>query len=59
MIDLLGKYGGLAVGKAFMKYVGLDCGECRVPVKNPTAEMYGEFVKDVRDLGMDDLFSKL
>lgn len=59
MIDLLGKYGGMAVGKAYMKYTGLDCGECRVPVKNPTGEMYKEFVKDVGNLGMDELFSKL
>ncbi|MBN2666348.1 MAG: dihydrodipicolinate synthase family protein [Bacteroidales bacterium] len=58
MIDLLGKYGGMAVGKFFMKYASLDCGECRMPVTNPAAELYTEFVEDVRKLGMDDLFSK-
>jgi N-acetylneuraminate lyase len=59
MIDLLDKYGGMAVGKSFMKYAGLDCGECRMPVTNPAAGTYSEFVEDVRKLGMDDLFSKL
>lgn len=59
MIDLLGKYGGMAVGKFFMKFAGLDCGECRMPVANPAAGTYREFVEDVRKLGMDDLFSKL
>ena len=58
MIDLLGKYGGMAVGKFFMKYAGLDCGECRMPVTNPAAGLYAEFAEDVRKLGMDDLFSK-
>ncbi len=33
MIRLLGKYGGIATGKAFMKYVGMDCGEFRLPIK--------------------------
>lgn len=59
MIDLLGNYGGMAVGKSFMRYAGIDCGECRMPVTNPPAGSYREFVEDVRKLGMDDLFSKL
>ena len=41
-----------------MKYAGLDCGKFRSPVKNMTDEMYGDFVSDVRRLGMDDLFSR-
>ncbi len=59
MIDLLGKYGGMAVGKFFMRYAGLDCGECRMPLTNPAAGLYTEFVEDVKNLGMYDLFSKL
>ena len=31
MISLLGKYGGIATGKAFMKLIGMDCGEFRPP----------------------------
>ncbi|MFZ2339671.1 MAG: dihydrodipicolinate synthase family protein [Bacteroidales bacterium] len=59
MTDLLGKYGGMAVGKSFMKYAGLDCGECRMPVSNPAAGTYREFAEDVRKPGMENLFSKL
>jgi N-acetylneuraminate lyase len=58
IVTLLEKYGGIATGKAFMKYAGIDCGKFRSPVKNMPDEMYGDFVGDVRRLGMDDLFSK-
>jgi N-acetylneuraminate lyase len=58
MIELFGKYSGIATGKAYMKYVGLDCGRFRSPVKNITEEMYDEFVNDVRNLGIDHLLSK-
>jgi len=34
MIRLLGKYGGIATGKAYMKIIGYDCGEFRLPFKN-------------------------
>jgi N-acetylneuraminate lyase len=57
MIALLGKYGGIAVGKSFMKYVGLDCGEFRSPVRNMTERMYGDFVRDVDHLSMERYFS--
>ena len=58
IVSLLVKYGGIATGKAFMRYVGLDCGKYRSPVKNMTDEMFENFVKDVKDLGIDNLFSK-
>ncbi len=58
IVTLLEKYGGIATGKAFMKYAGIDCGKFRSPVKNMPDEMYGDFVGDVRRLGMDELFSK-
>lgn len=58
MIMLLGKYGGIASGKAYMKYVGMNCGKFRLPVKNMSDEMYGKFVQDVQSLNMENLFSK-
>lgn len=58
MISLLGKYGGIATGKAYMKFIGLDCGEFRLPVKNMTANDYSSFVNDVKALNIDELFSK-
>jgi len=59
MIALLGKYGGIATGKAFMRYIGLDCGEFRLPVRNMSSDTYQDFVKSVDQLQMSDLFSKL
>jgi N-acetylneuraminate lyase len=40
MIRLLGKYGGIATGKAYMKLVGINCGEFRLPVKNMSTEQF-------------------
>lgn len=50
MIRLLGKYGGIATGKAYMKTIGLDCGEFRLPVKNMSTEEYSLFSGDVGQL---------
>jgi len=58
MIGLLGKYGGISTGKAFMKYAGFDCGQSRSPLKNLTQEMYDDFVIEVRKLKIDILLSK-
>ncbi|HRX12252.1 MAG TPA: dihydrodipicolinate synthase family protein, partial [Draconibacterium sp.] len=57
MIRLLGKYGGIATGKAFMKYIDFDCGEFRLPIKNMTVENYESFKADVKSLDIENLFS--
>jgi N-acetylneuraminate lyase len=57
MIRLLGKYGGIATGKAYLKYIGFDYGQFRLPVFNMAGEMYAQFEKDVRSLNMEKLFS--
>jgi len=51
MINLLGKYGGIATGKSYMKLVGVDCGEFRLPVKNMTNDQFDLFKKEVNQLG--------
>lgn len=58
MIRLLGKYGGIATGKAYMKMVGVDCGEFRLPVKNMSASDFELFKKDVSLLDFNDFCSK-
>lgn len=58
MITLLWKYDGIATGKAFMRFVGFDCGEFRLPVKNMDSNSYERFIEDVRLLKMNNLFSK-
>jgi len=59
MIRLLGKYGGIATGKAYMKYIGMDLGQFRLPIKNMAGDSYKRFVEDVKALNMQELFSVL
>lgn len=59
MIRLLGKYGGIATGKAFMKRVGLDCGKFRLPIVNMTDEAYTSFVSDTEQVGLDGFKSMI
>jgi N-acetylneuraminate lyase len=58
MIRLLGKHGGISTGKAYLKYIGFDFGQFRLPVFNMTDDMYKHFEKDVRALNMEHLFSE-
>lgn len=57
MITLLGKYGGIATGKAYMKIVGLDCGKFRLPVKNMSDEEFEAFESDVKALSFKEYSS--
>lgn len=59
MIRLLGKYGGISTGKAFMKLVGFDCGGFRLPVKNMSTEDFDRFKKDAEETGFFSFCSKL
>ena len=57
MIRLLGKYGGISVGKAYMKLVGMDCGKFRLPVKNMSDAQFETFASDVAALDFDSFKS--
>ena len=59
MIDLLGKYGGIATGKAYMKRIGMDCGEFRLPVTNMSSDAMKQFIADTNSLGFDSYCNKL
>jgi len=59
MIRLLGRYGGIATGKAYMKLIGLDCGEFRLPVKNMGETEFELFKKEVAALEFDTFKSRL
>lgn len=52
-IRLLGKYGGIATGKSYMKLTGLDCGTFRLPVKNMNEEAYSSFSAEVEKLHIE------
>lgn len=58
MIRLLGKYGGIATGKAYMKMIDLDCGEFRLPIKNMSPDAFEDFKKDVAQLNFNEFSSK-
>lgn len=58
MIRLLGKYGGIATGKAYMKLIGLDCGAFRLPVKNMSSADFELFKHEVAQLGFSSFCSK-
>ncbi|KAA5542961.1 dihydrodipicolinate synthase family protein [Adhaeribacter rhizoryzae] len=58
MISLLGKYGGIATGKAYMKLVGLDCGEFRLPVKNMSPQSFEAFQQEVQALSFETYKSR-
>ena len=59
MIRLIGKYGGIATGKAYMKLIGLDCGEFRLPVANMNANQFEAFKSEANALGFEGFRSKL
>lgn len=54
MIRLLGKYGGIGVGKSYMKLAGIDCGAFRLPVRNMTPPAFAAFQKEAAALGFED-----
>ncbi|MBS1947383.1 MAG: dihydrodipicolinate synthase family protein [Bacteroidetes bacterium] len=58
MIRLLGKYGGIATGKAYMKLIGIDCGEFRLPVSNMPPAQFEEFKKDTEQIGFSSFCSR-
>jgi N-acetylneuraminate lyase len=59
MIRLLGKYGGMASGKAYMKLIGFDCGEFRLPIKNMNANEFIAFQQDAAGLMFQSHCSQL
>lgn len=59
MIRLLGKFGGIATGKAYMKILGLDCGAFRLPVKNMTAEEFDLFRIDTTKINFNSYSSRM
>ncbi|MBS1681248.1 MAG: dihydrodipicolinate synthase family protein [Bacteroidetes bacterium] len=59
MIRLLGKYGGIATGKAYMKLLGLDCGGFRLPVSNMSSEQFQWFKKDTEKLDFKNFCSHI
>jgi len=48
VVEVLLKYGGAVVaGKALMKHVGIDCGPCRLPLKNLNEKSYKNLTNEI------------
>ena len=59
MISLLTKYGGISVGKSYMKLMGMDLGLFRLPVSNPNPQQYEAFKTDATSIGFFNFCSVL
>lgn len=59
LIELLGKFGGISTGKAYMRKLGFDCGGFRLPVCNMSDEQYALFSAEVDSLQFDTYCSRL
>lgn len=59
MISLLGKYGGIATGKAYMKLIDIDCGTFRLPVKNMSEIQFTLFEEDTKKINFQQFASKM
>ena len=47
VVEVLLKYGGAVVaGKALMKHIGIDCGPCRLPLKNLNEKSYKNLINE-------------
>lgn len=59
IVRLLGKYGGIATGKAYMRAIGLDCGKFRLPVQNMSEAQYEAFLEDLQVIDFFQYMSKM
>lgn len=59
MIRLLGKYGGIATGKAYMRMIGLNCGAFRLPVQNMSESEFTLFQADAASIQFKTYCSRL
>jgi N-acetylneuraminate lyase len=59
IVRLLGKYGGIATGKAYMRAIGFDCGKFRLPVQNLSEAQYEAFLEDLQAIDFFQYMSKI
>jgi N-acetylneuraminate lyase len=52
MVSVLINYNGaLVAGKAMMRTVGVDCGQCRLPLSNLSEEQFRDLINEMRNIG--------
>lgn len=57
-IDVLSRHGGLSAGKSAMKFVGVDCGPVRLPMRALTARDEAALRADLEQVGFFEYCSK-
>lgn len=50
VVAVLGRYGGLAAGKALMQLVDIDCGPVRLPLRPLAEEQIANLLRDIESL---------
>jgi N-acetylneuraminate lyase len=58
-IEVLGRFGGLAAGKAAMKLIGVDCGPVRLPLRALTPADEAGLRADLEKIGFFEYASRL
>lgn len=58
-IEVLGRHGGLSAGKTAMKFVGVDCGPVRLPLREVTAAEEQSLRAGLERIGFFEYASKL
>jgi N-acetylneuraminate lyase len=59
VIGVMSRHGGLPVGKAMMKMIGLDCGPVRAPLQNLSPEALESLTRELQQVGFPSLASKI
>lgn len=57
-IDIMSRHGGLPAGKTIMKFVGLDCGPVRLPLRSPDAWSEISFRNELEACGFFEYASR-
>lgn len=57
-IDIMNAAGGLPAGKTIMKFIGIDCGPARLPLRNLTAAQEKKLHADLTAIGFFDYASR-
>jgi N-acetylneuraminate lyase len=59
MISILLRFGGLPSGKAVMRFIGLDCGPVRLPVRSLSEAQEKQLRSELEEVGFFEFCSVL
>lgn len=59
LVSIIHKYGDPVTGKAIMKWIGIDCGPVRLPLRNLTPAQWDELDADLQAIRFSDFANQL